>query len=70
MVGFASVSNFNRHFRSVIRMTPREYRSRMLLARQKKGTTPGRPSWNSPDGWSRKPIPLRICAIVRAVYYL
>lgn len=37
MVGFASVSNFNRHFRSVIRMTPREYRSRMLLARQKEG---------------------------------
>ena len=38
MVGFASVSNFNRHFRSVIRMTPREYRSRMLLARQKEGS--------------------------------
>ena len=37
---------------------------------KKKGATPGRPSWNSPDGWSRKPIPLRICAIVRAVYYL
>lgn len=37
MVGFASVSNFNRHFQAVIHMTPREYRSQMLLAHQETG---------------------------------
>lgn len=37
MVGFASVSNFNRHFQAVIHMTPREYRSQMLQAHQKTG---------------------------------
>ena len=38
MAGFASVSNFNRHFHAVIHMTPREYRNQMLFARQKEGT--------------------------------
>lgn len=38
MAGFASVSNFNRHFHAVIHMTPREYRSQMLFAHQKEGT--------------------------------
>lgn len=37
MAGFASVSNFNRHFHAVIHMT-REYRNQMLFARQKEGT--------------------------------
>ena len=38
MAGFASVSNFNRHFHAGIHMTPREYRNQMLFARQKEGT--------------------------------
>ena len=38
MAGFASVSNFNRHFHAVIHLPPREYRNQMLFARQKEGT--------------------------------
>ena len=50
MAGFASVSNFNRHFHANTAI-------RCFLPAKRKGPMSAIPSWNSPAGWNRKAIP-------------
>lgn len=50
MVGFHSVSSFNRYFAKLMQMSPREYRKQMQQSEKKRKTSP---FWNSPDGCVR-----------------
>lgn len=50
MVGFHSVSSFNRYFIKLMQMSPREYRKQMQQSEKRLRTSP---FWNLPDGCGR-----------------